>query len=88
VTDIRVQPDVLAFGAEAYGAVVRRVALAAQELSGQVSNCQGALDAEVAALGRSAEQALRALASDHQQVQTGLTAVASCYLQLDRALFR
>jgi len=88
VSDIRVQPEVLAQEAEAYAAVVRRVTLAADELSGQVAVCEGALDAEVAALGHSANQALRALAFGHAQVQAGLGAVAACYLQLDRALFR
>jgi len=88
VSDIRVQPEVLAQEAEAYAAVVRRVTLAADELSGQVAVCEGALDAEVAALGHSANQALRALAFGHAQVQAGLGAVAACYLQLERALFR
>ncbi len=88
MSDIRVQPEVLAQEAEAYAAVVRRVTLAADELSGQVAVCEGALDAEVAALGHSANQALRALAFGHAQVQAGLGAVAACYLQLERALFR
>ncbi len=69
MSDIRVQPEVLALEAEGYAAVVRRVTLAADELSGQVAVCEGVLDAEVAALGHSADQALRVLGiSDASQL--------------------
>ena len=92
MTTIRLQPDALHHDALRYGDVVARVERARDELLATLGVCEGALGAGVhgtlAELRSALRHGLDVLAEDHRQLQAGVAAVADCFGELDRALFR
>lgn len=92
MTTIRLQPDALHHDALRYGDVVARVERARDELLATLGVCEGALGAGVhatfAELRSSLRHGLDVLVEDHRQLQAGVDAVADCFSELDRALFR
>lgn len=92
VTTIRLQPDALHHDGLRYGDVVARVERARDELLATLGVCESALGAGVldtlAELRSSLWRGLDVLVADHRQLRGGVAAVADCFGELDRALFR
>lgn len=88
VTNLRLQPDALEAQAHAYGTVVRRIDDATEDLLLTISLCAGALGDVTEELESAVRYGLGVLAHDHRQLQQGLHLVASCFRDLDQALFR
>ena len=92
VSTIRIRPDELALHAGAYAGVVASVEAARDELLAVLAASQAALggagQGATAELRSAVQHGFDVLVHDHQQLQVGLAAVASCVRELDGGLFR